>query len=359
MLVFYITAHGYGHGARACDILSAYLKLPNRPRLVIVTDLPEDFLRVRLPAEGWVLRRGAFDVGMVQRDSVRVDVPATLERVERLLAQRPALIDQEKRFLASGAGLVAGDIPAIPFEAAADLGVPTVALGNFGWDWIYSAFSERDARWPRVADQFRQAYSRVDLLLRMPFSESMDAFTKQEPIPVVASAGRSDRARLARLTGADEGRLWVLLSFTTLELSAGALERLSRLVDFEFFTVPPLGWDLPNFRSADTAKFRFSDLVATVDVVLSKPGFGILSDTVANDKPLVYVERQDFLEYPLLERAIHRYLRHQHLPVQSLYEGRVGSTLLEAVRAPAPPERLSSGGAVQVAERLRELCTGA
>ena len=42
---------------------------------------------------------------------------------------------------ASGAKVVVGDIPPLAFEAAARAGVPSIALGNFTWDWIYEGYS--------------------------------------------------------------------------------------------------------------------------------------------------------------------------------------------------------------------------
>ena len=37
--------------------------------------------------------------------------------------------------------------------------------------------------------------------------------------------------------------------------------------------------------------FRYEDLVAAVDVVLTKPGYGIVSECVANDTALLYTSR--------------------------------------------------------------------
>ena len=77
-IAYYITAHGYGHGVRSCDILSALYRKDPGVEITVTTDLPESFLRNRVPGKGFTFRLGAFDVGMVQTDSIRVDVEATL-----------------------------------------------------------------------------------------------------------------------------------------------------------------------------------------------------------------------------------------------------------------------------------------
>ena len=54
---------------------------------------------------------------------------------------------------------------------------------------------------------------------------------------------------------------------------------------------------------------RYEDLVAAVDVVVTKPGYGIISECVANDTALLYTSRGDFVEYDVLVREMPRVLR--------------------------------------------------
>ena len=67
-IAYYVTAHGYGHGVRSCDVLGALLAAHPATKITVTTDLPESFLRSRLPCTDGrlVVRPGAFDVGMVQ-----------------------------------------------------------------------------------------------------------------------------------------------------------------------------------------------------------------------------------------------------------------------------------------------------
>ena len=355
-IAYYITAHGYGHGVRSCDILGALLAAHPGTKVTVTTDLPESFLRSRLPfSDGrLVVRPGAFDIGMVQKDSIGVDVGATLEKALKLLEVRPKLVDYEAEMLSGeSADLVVADIPSIPIEAAAKAGVPAVAVGNFSWDWIYSPFVVRDPRWRQVIQLFEEGYRESGLLLKLPFSPSMSVFPKHVDIPLLAKPGRSRRAELAKLTGADETKRWVLLSFTALYWNEAALREVEAFGDFEFLTVKPLDWPgRRNIHSIDRMKIGFSDVLASSDMVVTKPGYGILSDCVVNAKPIIYVEREDFIEYPLLKRELKRFLRNVHIPAVELYAGRLGAALAAVESAPAPKETLASGGAEKAAEIL-------
>ncbi len=354
-IAYYVSAHGYGHGVRSCDIVRALGRLVPRIGVRIVSDLPPAFLSNQLGLVPVPVRAAAFDVGMVQLDSIRVDLDATLERVERLCARRSELVAGEEAWLREmGIDLVVADIPALPLEAAARLGIPALAVGNFAWDWIYSGFLGRDPRWNRIVDIFRDGYARADLLLRLPFSDAMKSFRRIEDIPLVASPGMLRRAEISEITGCDAGRKWVLLSFTTLDISGEALDRIEQLRDYEFFTVLPLEWRRKNIHPLDRGQVIFSDVVASVDAVISKPGFGILSNCVVNRKPLVYADREDFLEYAILEAAIKKYIRHVPIAAASLYRGDLGESLERLWEAPEPPSTLPHGGDRIAARRIAE-----
>ena len=344
-IAYYITAHGYGHGVRSTDIIRAINRLYPNIDVHIITGLPEPFLRSRIAAENISVRVRDFDVGMVQLDSIRVDVAATLDRALSLCAARERLLADEIAFLKEAKiDMVVTDIPSIPLEAAARMGIPRIAVGNFSWDWIYSEFIAGDARWLPVVEMFREQYAQADLLLRLPFHDEMDAFPKKENIPLVARPGRPCRDKIAGLTGCDPQKKWAMLSFTTLDLSKAALTRIERNEDCEFLTVLPLQWRRRNIHAVAREQVSFSDALASVDVVISKPGFGVLSDCVVNNKPLIYADRANFREYPILEKSIREYLKHVHIPMEDLYTGDFESSLRAVETAADPPRSLEAGG---------------
>ncbi|NCC53039.1 MAG: hypothetical protein EOM20_17760 [Spartobacteria bacterium] len=352
-IVYYTSAHGYGHGVRTCDIINAITRCYPEARIILTSGLPESFLRNRIPSEQLTCRMREFDVGMVQLDSVMVDVGATLREVEGLYTDQAELVATETAFLEQvQASAVVVDIPAIPIEAARKAGVPVVAVGNFSWDWIYSAFVDQDARWQALIDRFKAAYAQADLLLRLPFAGDMSVFPVVEDLPLLASPGSERRSLIQYLTGCDPQKKWVLVSFSTLNWNAAALTQLARLSDYEFFTVKPLEFTGPNIYSMDRSQVSFSDVLASVDVVLSKPGYGVLSECIVNEKPLVFVDRTDFLEYPVLEAAVKRYLKHRHISQDDLYAGNLLLSLAAVAEAAAPPERLARGGDEIAAHRI-------
>jgi L-arabinokinase len=199
---------------------------------------------------------------------------------------------------------------------------------------------------------FRDQYAKTNLLLRLPFCEEMTAFPRIEDIPLVATAGRSRRADISALTGCDIAKQWILLSFTSLDWTEEALDRVEQIGDYEFLTVLPLQWQRRNIHAVGREQITFSDVIASADAVISKPGFGILSDCIVNCKPLIYTERSDFLEYPILEDSIRKYLKHVHIPAAILYSGDLRESLDAIWTKPEAEMELSSGGDRLAAERI-------
>lgn len=351
-IAYFISAHGYGHGVRSCAIIRALNERYPQAAVHIISGLPEPFLRHNT-GYGNTIHQRVLDVGMIQLDSIQVDLAATLEKARQICLRRQELVEQESRFLAAtGIDLVVADIPAIPIEAAAEAGIPRIAVGNFGWDWIYSEFAASDPRWEPVVEVFRQQYEKTILLLRLPFCERMKAFPRIEDIPLVARPGRERRSEIAALTGCDPQKKWILLSFTTLNWDEDALARVERIADIEFLTVLPLEWRRKNIHALAREQVPFPDVLASSDAVVSKPGFWILSDCIVNRKPLIYADRSNFLEYPILEEAIRRHLTHLHIPSEALYRGDLRDSVDRIWDRPAPEADLPSGGDVIAADRI-------
>jgi L-arabinokinase len=349
---YYITAHGYGHGTRSCDIINALHRAAPDLHIIVKTDLPADFMDSRLP-DTIDVRCGAFDVGLIQHDAIQVDLEASLATIEKLYAREDALIEQEAAFMQDEQiGVVVADIPAIPLAAARQTGIPNIATGNFGWDWIYEEFVPQNKRWQFFADKFRSVYAKTDLLLRQPFAEAMAPFPVRIDLPLLADPGTARRARIAETTGADPDKKWILLSFISLTLQHGAPDRLCRLKDCELFTVEPLEWPGTCIRKISRSAVSFSDTLASMDVVVTKPGFGIISECIANNKPIIYSERKQFREYDVLVQSIRRYCRNAFIPNAELYAGDLTRALHAIERTPAPPEQIPAGGADLAASEI-------
>ena len=85
--------------------------------------------------------------------------------------------------------------------------------------------------------------------------------------------------------------------------------------------------------------------MAAVDVVLSKPGYGIVSECIACNTPLLYTSRGAFREYDVFVREMPAYLKCRFIDQADLFAGRWRASLESLVDQPSAPQTLPTDGA--------------
>lgn len=360
MLAVYVSGHGFGHATRTAEVLRVLRERAPALPITVCTEAPAALFEV---VGGSVAARAvACDVGLVQRDALTIDEAASAHAVTRFLASWDQRVAAEARFLReSGARLVLGDIPPLAFAAAALAGVPSVALGNFSWDWIYAHLARRLPAFAAASAGAAAAYRRADLLLRLPFAGDLGVFPRALDVPLVArrpSIGKAEaRARLG--LGAMPV---VLLSFGGVGMPGLRPAAYGRLAGHTFLLTGPAGDGPlpPNLRrlsSADLAAlgFGYPDLVGAADVVVSKPGYGIVTDCIGAGTRLVYTDRGDFPEYRVLVEEMPRHLPVAFASNQDVLEGRLEQAIAGVLMASWPARQASDGAAFAADELLRRL----
>ena len=340
MIVFYISGHGFGHASRSIEVIRALVRRQPDLRITVKTTAPP-WLFERLA--GVRYERCDVDVGMTQRDSLTIDVADTAARAARFYRDFDRRADAEADWLSTaGARLVLADIPPLAHSAAARAGLPSIAVSNFTWDWIYEGVPtfERDA--PGVIQTIRDAYRLCTRALRLPMHGGFSSIPHVTDIPMIARRSTIARGHTRQALGIPENRLLALASFSGHGLAI-PVERIAR--DQELIVLSP-STSLP-------PPLEYPDLVAASDVVISKPGYGIVSECVANEAPLLYTSRGRFVEYDVFVAEMPRILRCRFIPQEDLRAGRWRSHI-EALRAQSvPPERVRVDGAEVAAELIR------
>lgn len=314
--------------------------------ITVVTSAPRRLFERAVP--GVEYRHVECDVGLVQKSALEIDEEATAARAEEFTAGYVALVEQESQWMGSAdVGVVLGDIPPVAFEASSEAGITAVGLGNFSWDWIYRHLAKRHPELEAAADAAAQAYNRSVLMLALPFAGDLSAFPWRDRIPLVARRPRVASAEARQRLGLPAGETVVLLSFggIPLELDRAAFEPQDDFtVVFSDDLVPRL----------DEAGLGYEDLVGAVDVVVTKPGYGIVADVAGARRRLVYTERGDFPEYPILVREMPAYFPAAHVSNDDLLAGRIAGAVREVLGQPMP-EAPDMSGAEVAARRLLEL----
>ena len=357
-VALYITGHGFGHATRMAAVASALADRISGLRLSLVTTAPEWLIRLNLSAP-FRLRARGLDVGVIQHDSIHLDPVATLEAYARFLERQPALILEEADILRrQSVDLVVADIPPAAFLVAQAAGVPSVGISNFSWDWIYADYVRDRPEYAPLVEAIREAYARADLFLRLPFHGPCDAFKEVRDIPMVGRRSHRSRDEVRGQLGLDGSRPVILLSFGGFEIHGIDVDRVETLREFCFLTTQPLPRPVRNVRVVRLEDLKYEDLVAQADAVITKPGYGIVADCLANRTPVLYTSRGEFAEYAPLVAGLEQFGVSAFIGNRELLAGDWREGLRALLRRPKTWPELPANGAEAASEilgvRLRE-----
>jgi hypothetical protein len=337
-------------------------------RIVVRTSAPRWFFEnaARGPIE---LQEVEVDTGVVQIDSLRLHENETALRAAGFYATFEARVEAEAAILAElDASVVIGDVPPLAFAAAARARVRSIALANFTWDWIYGAYPQFEGLAPGVISVIRGAYAHTTRALRLPLHGGFEPMAGVlEDVPLIARHAKHRREAVRRALGIGDDAVVVLASFGGygLRLPYREVARVSRftLVVTDHETGPEgadTGGPLRRYANEELAArdLHYPDLVAAADVVVSKPGYGIVSECIVNGTALLYTARGRFVEQDTLVAEMPRVLRCRYIPQEELLKGVWDDAVDALLRQPPPPERRPTNGAEVAADAIIAMADG-
>lgn len=340
-IAFYISGHGFGHASRSIELINALIDRRPGTRVVVRTQAPS-WLFTRTAHPSVELSPVETDTGVIQIDSLRLDAAATIARAREFMTVFDQRVDAEVTFLrAHDVSAVIADLPPLGIAAARAAGLPAIAFGNFTWDWIYAGYEGGGA----VARAIADVYAHTTLALRLPMWGGFETMTEVRDLPFVARHATKAPEDTRRALGIPPHDRVVLASFGG--YGVAGLTPTRRVAGYHVLW--PGDVDEPAMYEKG---FRYEDLVRAADVVVTKPGYGIISECIANDTALLYTSRGDFREYPVLVSEMPRYLRCEFIAPEELFSGKWQAPLERLAAQPPPPVKPATNGARIAAELI-------
>jgi hypothetical protein len=367
-VAFYVSGHGFGHTVRQIAIINALGSRLPRFEIVVRTSAPRRLFdqTVRVPI---TFLEGPTDTGVIQIDSVRLDARATIARASEFYRTLTARAASEASMLSKhDARLVICDAPPLACAAAAHANIPSVVVSNFTWDWIYEGYEAELAEAPELLPLLRHAYALADEGWRMPLHGGFATVPRVRDLSFVARHRRADRSRddVRRALLLPAGKPIVLISFGAYGVSGLDRVQFDCLDDVHLVTTAPVAEIASTHGPAQllveeeiyARGLSYVDLVGASDVVVTKPGYGIISDCVANDTAMLYTSRGRFVEYDVMVKEMPTFLRCEFIDLDSFLAGRWREPLRRLLDQPPPPERRPTDGADVAADLIVQKLEG-
>lgn len=362
-VVFYISGHGFGHASREVEVINTIGA--QRPDLTIVIRASvSEALLTRTLRTPVIRLEGPCDTGVIQRDSVTHDDEATVREAAAFQKTMAERVDVELgRLRPFDVRAIVGDIPPMAFDVAARLETPSIALANFTWDWIYEWYVEPLRTAPTLLEDIRRSYRRATQALELPLSGGFEVFPRVTAIPFIARHSTRSRREARRCLGLDPERPLALLSFGGYGLQRLNIDALDCLGEWTVLLTdritslsadPPAHVHLIPESAFENGDLRYEDLVAAADVVVTKPGYGIVSECIAHDTAMLYTSRGHFREYDRMVEDMPALLRCRFIEQGDLFAGRWSDALSALMQQPRAPQSIATDGADQAAAVIQE-----
>lgn len=361
-LAYFISSHGFGHGARSCAIIDALDRLDPSLDIEIWSALPDWFFAdsLRRPL---TVHDEVTDLGLVQSNALEEDLPATLRQLRQWVPSPPPRVGglvkaiRERRIT----HLVA-DISPLGLDVAAAAGIPSALVENFTWDWIYRGYLEAEPAFGPIADQLERSFATASLRLQVePFCHRQQHALHCSP---VSRRPRSSRPDTRRRLGIPEGAPMILVTMGGIEWDFSDLESRLNALSADHWLVIPGSCAEPQrqgrvVRLPHRSDFYHPDLIHAADAVLGKLGYSTLAEVWSAGLPFAYIPRGRFPESPPLEAWVQRRMAALRIDPQRFVDGRWLEDLGQLLDCPPSSKpRTGIDGADEVAHHLLRWLSG-
>ena len=316
------------------------------------TTVPPSFFQDRLSIR-WSLQAVKQDVGCVQQGPLDIDVAATWRGHEQFHATWQARLDAEiGEMRAVRPAVVLADTPYLAVSAGRETGIPTVVTATFTWHEILTFLEHPAVRHPPLLRSISDAYGKADMALRIAPGLPLKGIPNVVDIGPLAEPAQSERQSLRSHLGISASERLVLVGFGGIPLDTLPWNRMEQMGGYRFLVdgLPPPASS--RIHSLASLPYSFKTALASVDVVMTKPGYGTILEAVALGLPVVYVRRYNFADEAPLVEFLHAHGQGCELSREDFMSGH-WQTTLEAVCAGRPAVgRLRLTGAADAAEVL-------
>jgi len=354
-LLVALSSHGFGHLSQAAPVVNQLRTEIPGLRVTVRAAFPADQIGRRIPGPDDIMP-AADDFGMVMHNALSVDVEGSLK------AYRAIYRNWDDRVTALASTLrdarvdvVLSDIPYLTLAAATAAGIPSAGMCSLNWAEILEHYIGPQGD-PGLVAAIRQAYAGANYFLQTQPCMPMRGLPNARPIGPVANPGRMRRNEIVERAAlpADAWIVLVGMGGVPYELTLADWPVRAHGGPLHYLVPDAIVTTHPNAVPVGKLGLEYSDLLASVDLVITKPGYGTFAESAVAGVPVLYVERRDWPETQALTDWLDQVGHCAEISAKALQQGQFAPEL-NALLARGRSVPVIPSGNIEGAQLIREL----
>jgi hypothetical protein len=352
-LVVCISPHGFGHTAQVAPVVNALRTRLPELRLTLRTTVSPQILRARFDG-AYAVDPVATDFGMAMASAVEVLVDESARAYTAFHANWGERVANEARALAAlQPDLVLCNVPYLPLAGARATGIPAAALCSLNWADIYRSYCGGRPEAARIHAEMLDAYNAARVFIQTEPAMPMTDLVNRVPVGPIARIGKNRRAEIAQRAGLRAHERLVLVAPGGIPMPVD-MARWPRVPGTRYVVEAAWHSRHPDAIAIQSLDMPFTDILASSDVFIGKPGYGSFAEAACNGIPMLYVPRGDWPEEPYLVTWLERHGRCRPIARRQFTDGDF-ATDIDAVLALPRREPVAPTGAEAAATLLAAL----
>jgi hypothetical protein len=332
-----ISGHGFGHAAQVVPVLNELGRRIPGLKVLLRTTVPSWFFQDRLQLP-WEISVGEQDIGCIQQGPLHIDVEGTWAAHDKFHTNWKDRVSEEADAIGRRSpNVLLSDISYLAIEAGASANIPVVGLGSLSWDQVLTHLQDGtpSASSPLI-ERIQHAYSLANLMIRLTPSITMPAFRRTVNVGPIVARRTPNHQGVRQAVGASPDERIVVIGFGGIPLRALPWVQIEAMIGYRFIVPGPVPPHTQRVVSSDLLPFRFQTIMASCDILMTKPGYGTIVEAVASSTRVIYVRRYNFADEDSLVAYLHKYGRGLELAVEDFLNGRWQATMDAAMALDSP-----------------------
>jgi len=271
-ILYFVSDHGLGHLTRSIAIMREF----SDEAEFVIRNSNTQFIEESLPNAKAI--SGKTDQGTLsQNNGISIDWEKSKIAIDTWYDEFDSTLIKEQEIISKiNPDLIITDVSPLPLPISKKLDIPSIVISNFTWIDMFSNI-------PGFQNNFlSELYQNASMCIQLPLSTPMSIFKNKQKIGLVSKKPTKSKDYVRKTLGVEESKFLILIN-----LPSNFTINVPSEPNIQIVTTGA------KINSANSIMIQpwveGQNLIASSDLVVSKCGYGMISECLTNGVPIKFL----------------------------------------------------------------------